>query len=261
MRFILRLSLPVWMLLLCSVVVAEKGQNKTQPIEILINHSYWLPFEYEQNGISTGITVDIVDTILSQLGFTVRFKQMPFKRAVEDAKTGKADAVMSVVKTAEREEHFFFPTEPLVIWGQYLYFPKDKVVPFKQDLQALEGLKIGTARGFTYPDYFMNSELIERKVVNADLINLKKARVGRIDAFVCDNVNCQLLIKEHQMEGLFTMYRETPISLDKVFIAFSKKSEVLYQYPDLPKKFSQALKRLNGEGIIAEIKSKYGITE
>lgn len=261
MKFFIALNLALLFYSASAIGQARDSDGeKSHPLEIFITHSYWLPFEYEQDGISTGITVDIVNAILSEMGFVVKFKQMPFKRAVEEAKMGNADAVMSIVKTAERQEYFFFPSEPSVIWGLYLYFPKDKVVPFKKDLQALEGLRIGTARGFTYPDNFMNSELIQRKVANEDLVNLKKTKVGRLDAFVCDNINCQLLINENQMEGMFHMYKETPLSLDEVFLAFSKKSTAISQYPNLHKKFSETLTRLKQEGVIADIKSKYGIT-
>lgn len=258
MLFILRLSLSLYILLLCSVV---KAADKDQAIEITINHSPWLPFEYQENGVSKGITVDIIQTILSEMGFVVKFKQYAFKRAVEDARSGKADAVFSVIKSAKREESFFFPEQPLVVIGWYLYFPKGKVVAFEKDLKALEGLRIGSNRGFAYPDYFMNSTLIQHKPVNSDIVNMKKTAAGRLDAFICDDVNCQLLIKENQLQDAFEIYRNTPLGLDEVFIAFSKKSTVVSQHPSLPSQFSEILAKLRQKGVIAKIKGKYGIVE
>lgn len=227
--------------------------------KITLNFSPWPPFEYEENRIPKGINLEIIKTALQRMGFEVLFLQYPWKRAYEDAKSGNADGVFSMGKKPEREIFFFYPSEPTINTYWYLYFLKGNVVPFKKDLQGLKGLTIGIARGYIYTPEFMKSPLFERKVVNTDLLNLKKLRKGRLDAMVCNDINCQLLIKENNMENLFEIYTETPIDITPMYLGFTKKSKLLIQYPNLVKEFSTTLKQIKEDGVASKIAEKYGI--
>lgn len=259
MKIIINVSLCLLVSFSYMKVFAENDVDHSNLIEILITHSPWAPFEYQENGVSKGINLEIVTATFAEMGFVAKFKQYPWKRAYEEAKIGRMDAVFSMAISDERKEYFWVPEQSMVTIRLYIYFLKGKVVPFEKDLKALEGLRIGTARGYIYPDYFTNSKRIQRREVNSNLINMKKARVGRIDGFVCEDINCELLIKENQFEGVFEPYREVPIELREMFIGFSKKSALIKDYPNLHKRFSRVLKKLKKEGVIGEIKRKYGI--
>jgi len=227
--------------------------------KITLNFSPWAPFEYEEKRRPKGINLEIIKATFQRMGFDILFLQYPWKRAYEDAKKGSADGVFSMGKRAEREKDFIFPSEATINTGWFLYFPKGKVISFKKNLQGLKGLTIGTTLGYIYPPTFMKSSLFEREVVNTDLQNLNKLKKGRLDAIVCDDINCQLLIKKNNMENLFEMYTETPIDITPMYLGFSKKSKLLTQYPSLVKEFSTTLKQVKEEGTASKIARKYSI--
>ncbi len=228
--------------------------------QISLTFMQWPPFEFVENGIPQGIDLEIAKTTLEKLGFKVNLINYPWKRALNAAKHGEADGIFSMGKRPEREIDFFYPSEPLIISGWYLYFPKKKVVPFEKDFKALKNLRIGICDGYVFPKEFMESTLFERDKSTDDLQNLKKLRGGRVDAIVGDNINCQLLIKKHGMTGLFKMYEKTPVDIIPMYVGFSKKSKALAKYPNLVKDFSETLKGLKKSGEVDKIAEKYGIT-
>ncbi|MBF0287579.1 MAG: transporter substrate-binding domain-containing protein [SAR324 cluster bacterium] len=255
---IVKKSLIIFSIMCCIIgVFPSIGASETK--KILINFSPWEPFEYTENKIQKGIDLEIVKAVLEKNGFEVTFKMYPWARAYELAKQGKADGVFSMGKRPEREVHFVFPAEPLIITGWYLYFPREKVVPFKKDLKALKDLRIGTVKSYNYGPDFMDSKLFIREDNINDISNLRMLKAGHLDAVVCDSINCQLLLKKEQMDDLFVMYTETPIDIIPMYVGFSKNSKVLKQYPDLVKNFSQSLKQMKDRGAIDKIAEKYGI--
>lgn len=235
---------------------AKEGSAWDRPQEITIYHSYWKPYEYWENGVSKGITVEFVSKAFTELGFKVKFKQSSLQRALGSLQRGEGDAMMSVSKTPEREAAVLFPMEPLLNWSLYIYFPADKVVPFKRDLTALAGLRIGIIKDWVYPDYFLKGP-IELRLANRELTNMKKAHAGRLDGFVCGEISCQIMIKQNNMKGFFHMYRETSISDKPQYVAFSKKSTVLKDNPELLNNLAKVIKRLKDDGVLEELKRKY----
>jgi len=203
--------------------------------------------------------LEIVGTTLQTMGFEVTFTKFPWKRAYNDAKHGKADGVFSMGKRPEREVDFLYPSEPLIVSIWYLYFRKGEAVPFDKDYKALKGLRIGVCGGYIFPREFMESPLFERDKSKDDLQNLKKLRGKRVDAIVCDNINCGLLIRENGMETLFEVYEKTPIDVIPMYVGFSKKSKAVADYPNLVDEFSKTLKQLKADGETDKIAEKYGV--
>lgn len=235
----------------CAVSAGEK--------RVSLTFMQWPPFEYEEDGIQKGIDLEIVRTTLQNMGFQTTFTKFPWKRAYNDAKHGKADGVFSMGKRPEREVDFFYPSEPLIVSIWYLYFRKGEVVPFDRDYKDLKGLRIGVCGGYIFPKEFMESTLFQRDKSKDDLQNLKKLKGKRVDAIVCDNINCGLLIRKHGMETLFEVYEKTPIDVIPMYIGFSKKSETVVRYPNLASDFSATLKAMKKSGETDKIAEKYGV--
>ncbi len=253
-----KISLCISMAIAVLLIAISPAVCETK--QVSLTFMQWPPFEYVENGTPKGIDLEIAKTTLEKMGFKVNLINYPWKRAYNAAKHGEADGIFSMGKRAERETDFVYPSEPLIISGWYLYFPKDKVVPFEKDFKALKNLRIGMCDGYIFPKPFMESDLFERDKSKDDLQNLKKLHGGRVDAIVGDNINCQLLIKKHAMAGLFKMYEKTPIDIIPMYVGFSKKSKALAQYPNLVKDFSETLKGLKKSGEVDKIAQKYGIT-
>jgi len=234
----------LWISMAIAVLLIAIKPAVSETKQVSLTFMQWPPFEYVENGVPKGIDLEIAKATLEKMGFEVNLINYPWKRAYNAAKHGEADGIFSMGKRPERETDFIYPSEPLIISGWYLYFPKDKVVPFEKDFKTLKNLRIGMCDGYIFPKAFMESDLFERDKSKDDLQNLKKLRGGRVDAIVGDNINCQLLIKKHAMAGLFKMYEKTPIDIIPMYVGFSKKSKALAQYPNLIKDFSETLKGL-----------------
>lgn len=229
--------------------------------EIKIAFSSWPPYEYQDEGKSSkGINLELVKLTLEKLGYIVKFDIFPWKRAYESAKDGKYDAVFSMGKRPEREIHFHFPSEPLLVTKWLLFFKKGKIVPFKNDLKALKGLTIGIANGYNYGETFNNADFFKKESVTNDLQNLKKLAAGHIHAAVCDNINCPILIKENGLNDQIEPYKKTAIDIIPMFIGFSKKSLLIKSHSAFLDQFSLALRDIKASGVAGKILEKYGIS-
>ena len=69
------------------------------------------PFEYLQDGVPTGIGVDITKRVFAKLGTPVEFRFYPFPRAWMLIEKGRADAVASISYAPNREKILFYTPE------------------------------------------------------------------------------------------------------------------------------------------------------
>lgn len=84
--------------LLCGVT--------THAYEIQVVTEDFAPYSYKEDGKLTGISVEIVESLLSQLNLTAKIRVYPFKRTYEIAKTQKDTLIFSIIRTEDREHEF-----------------------------------------------------------------------------------------------------------------------------------------------------------
>ena len=98
-----------WLIILMMGMVL--GLTNVHAREFLVVYEGWAPFEYEENGQSKGIDIDIANVIFTKLGITPKYQDLPWKRAEKVVQDGKADAVLSTSKKPEREVFLIYPEE------------------------------------------------------------------------------------------------------------------------------------------------------
>jgi len=154
----------------------------------------WPPYAYlkRENGNETseviGFSVDVINEIFGSHGATFKAKLIPWKRCLNEVKTGHCDMVMNAAYSKERDatfyiSHFFYETTPY-------YFYSKKHNSEGLDIQNkfdLSKFRIGGKLGYSYADYGLTyDEIVAKSGIYADnyskLIQLLHA--GRIDIIV-----------------------------------------------------------------------------
>ncbi len=104
------------------------------------------PHNWEENGVAKGIEVEIVESILGQLGIKVIHKFYPWERAQRMVETGKLDAMITT-PTSARFKYAVFGKENVLPNYWNLFIRKgntrmEKAVPGMTKLEDLKGYKI-----------------------------------------------------------------------------------------------------------------------
>ncbi len=213
------------------------------------------PFYSEENGEIQGIAVEVLRELFGRMNIETELRLYPLKRSLIYLKKGKADGLMILIKTAEREEYLQY-TEPVITVRGLIWSAADRkggAVNF-DSLEDLRPYKIGVTRGYSYGQEFDNMlKTMNTDVARRDYDNYKKLMARRIDIFPGNEIVAKGLFENHpEFKGKF-------VHSDKSFIEWnlhmgiSKKSKFVQIIPDINK----ILNDLKNEGFIDETVRRY----
>ncbi len=239
----------VLVLLALSVFPAYGGQDR---IEFPCDD--FPPFAYKENGKVTGISVELLRSILLVLRLPDTIVIYPWARAYQMALNSKNTAVFTTARTPERESLFKWvgPIAPREINLYKLKRRKDIRINTLQDAKAYT---VGTVRGYAAERLLLNKGFeIGKNVqpVTLNIQNVRKMYMNRIDL----TPSFDLLIA-HTVKG--TGYSlddfEKVLVLDDdhdFYYAFNKEAD-----DTIVARFQQVLDAMRADGRYDKILMKY----
>ena len=210
------------------------------------------PNLYTENAQITGIYADIIKEVCTRLGIEPEMQRFPWKRCVENVKTGKADAIFPPILTKERTEFLYFPDEPMMMKRVVIFARKESGIRM-QSLDDLKDKTVGVNRGYSYGEAFDNMQGLKKDESGDIMMQVKKLANRRMDVAV----SVEAPFKYHSRQLGFTDQLEViyTISEEASYVAFSQASGEKGKI--LSEKFSQVLAQLKKEGVIQKIEDKY----
>lgn len=185
----------------------------------------WPPFAYECDSKACGVDVELVAHVLATLGYQVQIQFVPWPRALARIQAGDADAILDISKgeSNEREDSLLFPSEPLSVSSNSLFYRKSE--PFVYDgLASLRGKRVAVVRGYNYSANFMSATFFSRDPGGSHEQNMKKLVRGRVDLALMDTA-----VGIHLMR---TLHVEDQVAKDptlfmsgKLYLAFASRPE------------------------------------
>ncbi|HWQ07951.1 MAG TPA: transporter substrate-binding domain-containing protein, partial [Holophaga sp.] len=139
---------------LCLLLLCAALHARPLPRKLAFAISDYPPFEYAENGVPKGMSVEITRMVFQKMGYDITIALYPWKRALHMVRTGEVDGIFSASRTREREAYGVFPKESLVDGGTYFFALQDSTIAYDGDLAKLAGYTIGTDRGSSYGDRF-----------------------------------------------------------------------------------------------------------
>ncbi len=97
-----------------------------------------------------GYSWDVVRESFHEMGYTITLLIAPWARAMSYTKKGKADVIFPAIKTKEREKIFYYSKEAVDETNIVVYFPENSKLDMKNGFDSLNGIRIGTVRGWAY---------------------------------------------------------------------------------------------------------------
>lgn len=242
-------------ILLCTIVAicfvfftVEKKAIANDKV-VTISTGEWAPWAGEKIP-ENGFVLHVVREIFENAGYKVNYQFVPWKRAIIILERGKVDASAYWYKDNKRDS-FAYHSEPVT--NEKLVFFYRKTNPFKEwnSYEDLKGLKIGLARGNTYPDELqklINDKVLSADVAGQDLFSFRKLVHGRIDVLpIAEVMGNEILSKEFTSSIQATIdYSSKPLTVTTGHILFSKNRVKAKEYLEV---FNKGLKQIKDNGI------------
>lgn len=228
---------------------ALTGMAMAEKLTLATNAAF-PPYEfYDDEGVATGIDIEIATAICEKLGYELEVKDIAFDSIIGGVATGKYDFSMAgLTVTEERKESVLF-SDSYATAQQVVIISEGSEV----DLDKLNegGYKIGVQMGTTGDLYttwdFEDTGLctIERYNTGADAVEALKA--GKVDCVVIDNEPAKAYVAAN--EGLTIL--DTTYTEEEYAACFALDNT------ELQEAFNAALAELVEDGTIDAIIGKY----
>lgn len=199
-----------------------------------------------------GLAVDIMDELFKRAGADIHLVALPFKRCLENTKSGELDGCFMTIKNKEREQYAEFSDSYLEI-PTYVYFSPDKFGQFEwNSWEDLKPYKIGVQRGFKYgPSFTTASKNMPLRIVEVSDVTEGAGMLllGRIDLLLINEFRYDYLLLHHpEFRGKLSR-AQRPVGIGHVHIAISKRSPSASLIP----KLNAVIQEMTSDGTIQKI--------
>jgi ABC-type amino acid transport substrate-binding protein/CheY-like chemotaxis protein len=186
--------------LLDNLTIAEKQWlEKHQTIRVS-NEVDWAPFDYFEQGISKGISVDMINEIFKMIGVKAEFISGTWAEVLEKFKNKQIDLIHPIVRSKERENYTFF-TKPHMQLNNVLIVRSNE--DHIKTLHDLFGKKLAVAKGWA------NHELLQKNYPEINFVEVSGTTEGleavarnKVDAYTDTLLSAEYMIKKNFMANL-----------------------------------------------------------
>ncbi|MGC1784709.1 MAG: transporter substrate-binding domain-containing protein [Acidobacteriaceae bacterium] len=175
------LSLGVLAPLVCAVALVAQSSSTGHPAPVHIAHqNNFPPFIYVKDGKSVGLLVDLLKAAAEREGIEIVFVSVPFAQVHGTLTDGRAEAIVPLAITPERQESYDF-SAPLVTTGGALFVRAPNPTP--PSLAALSGKTVVTPKTGPFAAYIRKTAPDVKLVTTADYEqSFKRVISGEADA-------------------------------------------------------------------------------
>jgi len=214
----------------------------------------WPPFSGKALP-NKGFSNDIAKTVLERAGYDVTVKLMPWSRAKTMTERGRFEVLTSVWHNEERAKTLAF-TDAIARNELVVISPEEAGFSYT-GVDSLEGMTVGTVRGYDYQDAFLNADHFQREEAESFKTNLKKLGAGRIDAAVGDRLIGKYLVGNDLTDLKDKLaYSDKALSSKKLYVTVSRKADNTDQ---IVSDFNSALEAIRSDGTYDRIKERHGL--
>ncbi len=245
------LLLPVLLVVLQTVSYPAEAQRT----EITIAYTDWRPYTYKDGEEARGFEIEVVKAVLEKMRVQPRFVHLPWNRCLKAIEDGGADALVSLLRTPEREVYTIFPAEHVSISRTVFFTRADREIRYRGTLRDLQNYRIGVISGFSYGKAFDSASFLRKDaVVNAEKL-VEMVVNGRHDLGVENQV---VLKTEARKQGVERRIRilQPPVHSQKLYVGFSRKRDL----QKLASAFSESIAGFKKTEEYEAILRKYGLS-
>ena len=227
--------------------------DQANAADLKFNTQEFAPFNYSENKKVGGPAADIIRRICTDIKASCTMTSLPWRRAQDEVKSGKANALFVIGWNQERANWLHF--SPPILNTEYGFFINTQAMSGVGKVEDFDGKKIGTfGPSNTSRSLDKLSESLLRNIridmTPDDVAAFKKLGSNRLDAVYSNREAGRAIIRNHKIENMD--YAVTHKKL-KYYIGFSKQ----YTNEALVNQFNEQFIKLHQQGVIQNILDPY----
>ena len=197
-----------------------------------------------------GLSFTIVKTALERAGYKTTFAYETWPRAYEGALIGIYDIVGSIWHTDARARDFAFSEPYLQQNIKFIKRKSEQQISFN-NLEDLQGLIIGTIKGYAYRRDFLQSNKFIRLQQNYLLQNLLLLTQDRVDLTLADERKIRFELNQYMKSSIKDLeFLPKPLISQGTHIAVSKSNP---KHKEIIERVNKALAAMKADGSYASI--------
>ncbi len=160
----------------------EQEFIKNYPILKVHNETYWPPFNYNENGLPKGLSIDYMNMLASKLGMDVEYISGPsWSQFLQMVQQKRLDVMLNIVPTKSRKDFLLFTHDYINSSSGIFAKEGDNFT----SLEDLNGKTLAVTKGFFY------QEILEANYPEIKLLKTKNISQA-IEAVVLENADALL---------------------------------------------------------------------
>jgi polar amino acid transport system substrate-binding protein len=233
--------------LLCPLVVADERA----PLRVMTD--LWPPFRMlDAQGNLVGLDIDVLNEIGRRSGLTFDIQRAPWARGLADLQQGRADLMIGLAKTPDREHYIEYLSTPYYACAPRFYTARAEA----DQLQTYADLHAKLV-GYVYESvYFQpfdsDKTLLKRGVTNEQQL-LQMLLRGRLGAVIGTDCQVDFELLQPQYAAVIAKARYQPDARTELFIGFSRVRAQLNEQTLM----YTALQQMLNEGWIVKQAKRY----
>nr|WP_284676624.1 transporter substrate-binding domain-containing protein [Vibrio sinus] len=208
------------------------------------------PYSMIENGVQTGVSVDVVKEMARRVGQNDEFIFLPWPRAQITASKNSAYGIAPLSRTPSREEKFTWVAPIPEINNDYVLVALDSQINI-HDLSSVINLSVGVQRGTPAQLLLEKAGFSNIQPVTFEDQNVEKLRKGRIKLWAIPRLVGKYV---YRTNGYNPNELNFGYVLSKPIIYFAASKDI--SEADI-KKWKTALKEMRHDGTFEKILSRY----
>jgi polar amino acid transport system substrate-binding protein len=243
------------LLVTLALALAAAAAAGAEERRITVVYTEWYPYTYEENGRARGFEIETVQGVLARMDIRGDFRRLPWKRCLKMLEEGRADALVSLLKTPGREAYTIFPPESVSVSKTKFFIRADRDIRYGGSFENLRGRTVGVIAGFSYGTAFDRAASLRKEEAKDAEALIRKVISGRNDLAAENLVVVRTLAEKMGVEKQIR-FLNPPIHTQNLYVGFSRVRNL----GKLAGDFSAALRKFKRTEEYRKILKKYGIT-
>lgn len=253
-----------WRVLALSLVslslMAIASPPPSQNIVIRIEADEWCPINCQPSTVGLGIGVDIARAIFEPLGYVIDYRIVSWTQAMNDVRSGRADAVVGASTTDDAG--LVFPSSAIYTMTDDFYVLAGN--PWRyQGMHTLKNRRLGIIAGYGYSQTMMNfirdlkssrGPVTESSGDKALQQNIELLKQGKIDIIVESKLVMDYTLRRAGSSDKLVW--AGGMASNPVYIAFTPSGP---RGAELKRIYESGYRNLEKTGQLQKIYSAYGI--
>lgn len=234
---------------------------------VIVCADEYYPYNGKQGEQPPGYVVELLREIYSGAGYRVKYRTVPWARAIRGARAGYYDAVIGAV--IEEAPGFVFPKQSQGKVSDLFYTMKQSRWRYT-NLKSLNHITLGVIRDYAYDtgiDRYIkkfgghNSRLLVAHGEDPLSQLLQAIERGVIQAFITQPVILRAYLKRHGRSGFLNKLRVAGVAypIADLYVAFSPQNKPRSR--KLAAVLDKGMTRLRRSGRLRQILAKYGLQD